>query len=108
MPRQRWCIDSTSRHYSKLQPNSYGEKRNACGARNPAPGRKKLLQKNEQREKRDPKHVHHAADEEQCHENPAATHTIAAMTHAEQQRADYVAAKPSQLLNEEEWRLALC
>jgi hypothetical protein len=55
-----------SRHYSKLQPNSRSEKRNACGARNPAPGRKKLLQKNEQREKRDPKHVHHAADEEQC------------------------------------------
>src|SRR6516225_4816182 len=29
------------------------------------------------------------------------------MTHAEQQRADYAAAKPSELLDEEEWRLAL-
>src|SRR6516225_11131467 len=97
-----------SRHYSKLQPNSCGEKRNACGARNPAPERKKFLQKNEQREKRDPKHVHHAADEEQRHENPAATHAVDAMTQAEQRRARGVAAKPSELLDEEERRLALC
>src|SRR5262249_39608924 len=89
------------------EPQAAGEQGRACRAGNRAPGGNELLGEHQYRNSGDPQHVHHAADEEQRHEYPAAADAIAAVAHAERERAAEIGTKPAMALNEEPGRLAL-
>ena len=82
--------------------NACREKNKARGARNPPPERSKFLQQDKQREGRDPKRVHHAADEQKRHQNPAAADAIGAVPETEQQASSDVPAEAAVAQEESE------
>src|SRR5215813_3441730 len=92
----------------KQQPRSCSEKSSAGSTRDPAPKSKKLLQKNEQREKRDPKHVHNAAHKQKCHQHPAAADAIGPVAQPQQQTPKCIPTEASVAHQEQKRRLALC
>src|SRR5262249_38055955 len=90
-----------------ITTRSCGEKSSAGSTRNPAPESKKFLQKNEQREERDPKHVHNAAHKQKCHQHPAAADTIGPMAQSQQQTSQCVPTEATVTHQKQKRRLAL-
>src|SRR4029077_8415915 len=88
-------------------PGAGSDTNNSGGAPNPPSKRSKFLQKDEQREECDPKYVHHPADEQKYHQNPAAADTIASVLKPQQQAALQIGAKAAVTHQELEGRLAL-
>src|SRR5262245_39064824 len=80
---------------------------NTGEARDPPPPRRQLLEQNEQRQQRDPEHVHDAEDEQERHQNPAASYAVGSVPKPEVQTTAHVAAKPTVLHQKPERRLAL-
>src|ERR1700684_1143946 len=52
----------------------------------------RLLQQNKYGDRRDPHKVHHAADEQQCHQDPAATYAVDAEPQSHPEGAEVTAA----------------
>src|SRR5215813_2657469 len=89
------------------QPRSCREKSNTGSTRKPAPKSKKLLQKDEHREERDPKHVHNAAYKQKRHQHPAAADAIGPAAKPQQQTPQCVPTEASVAHEEQKRRLAL-
>src|SRR5262249_18427346 len=87
-------------------PRSCSEKSSAGSTRDPAPKSKKLLQKNEQREERDPKHVHNAAHKQKCHQHPAAADAIGPVAQPQQQTPKCIPTEASVAHQEQKRRRA--
>src|SRR5262249_14519245 len=69
------------------EPCPGGDETRARDARKHAPGGNDLFGQHQDRQCGDPTTVHHAPDEEQRHQRPAATDAVAAMAEAERERA---------------------
>src|SRR5215510_6164662 len=82
------------------QPCAACEKPDTCDTRNHTPGGNHLLGQHQDRDRGDPQHVHHSANEEQCHQDPAAADAIGAMTGTKRKRTQQVGAKSAVALNE--------
>src|SRR5262245_10408389 len=59
-------------------PAAPEDEHNATGAGDPKAGRGNLFEKYERGDGRDPPEIHHAGDEEESHQKPAAAYTVTA------------------------------
>src|SRR5262245_39864260 len=80
------CLPLTDIELAKKQhPRARRGTSDSGGARDPASDRSNFLQKDKQRDQRDPKHVHYPAHKQKRHQNPAAADTITSVLKAQQQ-----------------------
>ena len=88
-------------------PDAACEKARSGNPRNHAAYRNHFLDQHEYRQRDDPQHIHHAADEQYGHQDPATAYAISAVAATQCERAERVMAKPAVMLNELQWRPAL-
>src|SRR5438132_12378355 len=92
---------------SYQHPGARRDTTSAGGACDPPSKRRNFLQEDKQRQERDPKHVHHAAHKQKCHQNPAAADAINSVAKPQQQAPRHIAAKAAMAHKEPERGLAL-
>src|SRR5690348_11683660 len=88
-------------------PGAGGDEGKAGGTRNPSSERGKLFQEDDQRQQRDPNDVHHAADEQERHQTPAAADAIGAVAYSHGKAARHIAAETAIAHEETDRALAL-
>jgi hypothetical protein len=78
---RRASESNSARSYNK--PGARRDKAYSCDAGDQATDRRNLFNEHEGRDRGDPQHIHHAADEQKRHQRPTAADTMSAMAQAE-------------------------
>ena len=106
MTQRRRCVAGSLECLCQ-HPDAGCENARSGKPRNHAAYRNHFFDQHEYGHRDDPQHIHHAADEQYGHQDPATAYAISAVTGTQCERAERVRAKPAVVLNELQWRPAL-